>query len=362
MNGGRGPDGVERRVDVAGRLIGSRQPCFVIAEAGVNHNGDTRFAHDLIDVAADGGADAVKFQTLRPAAMVSAHGTPAPYQADAVGAMSQLEMLEQLRLPDRAWAELAAHARERGVLFLSTAFDVGSADLLDGLGVPAFKVPSGELDNLAFIADLARRGRPLLISTGMGTMGEVASALATAAAAPGLALFHCVTAYPAPAGDANLRAIATMRREFGVPVGWSDHTQGHVTAVAAVALGASLLEKHVTLDRSLPGPDHAASADPEQFRAYVAAIRETERALGDGAKRPTAAEEENRVHARRSLHAAIDLEPGHRLSPSDVTVLRPAIGLPPGTDPTGLVVLRAVRAGEPITADSVDVEERFLER
>jgi N,N'-diacetyllegionaminate synthase len=335
---------------VGGRVIGGHAPCLVVAEAGVNHNGDVGIAHRLVDAAAAAGADAVKFQTFDPSLLTSAAAAAAPYQVRRTGEDSQARMLAALTLPSSAWSELAAHARERRLVFLSTPFDLASAELLCALDVPAFKVPSGELNNLPFIRALAGRGLPLLISTGMGTLEEVAQALDAAAAAPGVALFHCVSAYPAPITEANLRVIPAMWERFGVPVGWSDHTRGEVTAVAAVALGAALLEKHLTLDRTMTGPDHAASADPDELSAYVAAVRATEAACGDGVKRPVPSEKENRRHA---LHAARDLDAGHVLAAADVITLRPAVGLPPGTLVDGLVLRRRLPAGAPITATDV---------
>jgi N,N'-diacetyllegionaminate synthase len=262
-------------------------------------------------------------------------------------------MLEALVLPDGAWRGLAERAAARGLVFLSTAFDARSLELLEDLGVPAHKVPSGELTNLAFVRELASRGRPLLVSTGMATEEEVAAALHAATAAPGVALLHCVTAYPTPVADANLRAIPTLAARFGVPVGWSDHTAGAVTAVAAVALGATVLEKHLTLDRGRPGPDHAASSDPEGFTAYVDAVRDAEAALGDGRKRPAAAEEENRRAARRSWHARRALAVGEVLADGDVEALRPATGLAPDVPVVGRRVARPVVAGAPLRAEDL---------
>ena len=334
------------------RSVGGGNPCFVIAEAGVNHNGDPALAHRLVDVAAEAAADAVKFQTFRPEGLVSGAAGAAPYQRRR-GAATQRQMLQALTLPEPVWPELADHAEERGLLFLSTAFDTASLELLLAVGVLALKVPSGELDNLLFIRDLAGRGLPLVISTGLGTMDEVSAAVAAAAAAPGLALLHCVTAYPAPVESSNLRAMATLAERFHVPVGWSDHTEGSVSAVAAVALGASILEKHFTTDRTLPGPDHAASADPNDLAAYVATVRAAEASLGDGVKRPSAAELENLRFARRSYHAARDLRPGEVLGERDVELLRPATGLPPSAEVVGRVVARAVVAGQPMTEEDL---------
>jgi N-acetylneuraminate synthase/N,N'-diacetyllegionaminate synthase len=314
------------------RAVGAGHPCFVIAEAGVNHNGDVELAHRLVDVAADAGADAIKFQTFEPERLVSPLARKAEYQVANTGSSeSQLEMLRRLVLPREALAPLAAHAAERGLLFLSTPFDEASADVLEGLGMAAFKVPSGEVTNHPLVAHVAAKGKPVLMSTGMTTLDEVAEAVQVVRenGDPPLALFHCVTSYPAAAADCNLRAIGAMRAAFGVPVGWSDHTEGIQVSLAAVAVGASLLEKHFTLDRSLPGPDHLASLEPGELAALVRGVREIETALGDGVKRPTAAELANAAAARRSLHAARRLAAGHVLQAADLVALRPGTGLPP---------------------------------
>lgn len=343
---------MHKPLHIGSKSAGGGHPCFIIAEAGVNHNGDLDRAHELVDVAADCGADAVKFQTFDPAALVSFEAEAAPYQR-AQGASSQRAMLEALVLPAAAWSDLATHAAERGLAFTSTAFDLTSLDLLVDLGVEVLKVPSGELDNLGYIERVASKGLPVIISTGLGTMQEVAAAYAAAEAAPGVALLHCVTAYPAPVASSNLRAIPAMAERFGVPVGWSDHTEGYVTAVAAVALGATILEKHITTDCGLPGPDHAASSDPEAFAAYVAAVRAVESGLGDGYKRPTEAELVNRTHARRSYHAARSLRPGDVVDEDDIRLLRPATGLPPSATVLGRTVRRTVDAGQPLRAEDL---------
>ena len=237
----------------------------VIAEAGVNHDGDPDLAHRLVDVAADSGADAVKFQTFDPDRLVSAAADATPYQRARGAAAGQRSLLASLTLPESVWAELRDHASERGTLFLSTPFDLGSAELLVGLGVPGLKVSSGELTNTPFLRELAALGVPLLVSTGMGSAAEVADAVEACVEAPGTVLFHCVSAYPAPLEQCNLRAIPQMARAHGLPVGWSDHTTGLTSALGAVALGASVLEKHVTTDRTRSGPDHAASLEPGEL-------------------------------------------------------------------------------------------------
>lgn len=325
----------------------------VIAEGGVNHDGDPELAHRLVDVAADAGADVVKFQTFDPARLVSVAADTTPYQRARGAAEGQRALLEALTLPTSVWAELRDHALERGLTFLSTPFDLGSAELLVELGVPALKVSSGELTNTPFLRALASYGVPLLVSTGMGSADEVAAAVEACAAAPGTVLFHCVSAYPAPLDQCNLRAIPALADAHGLPVGWSDHTIGTTSALGAVALGASLLEKHVTTDRTRPGPDHAASLEPDELTAYVDACRGLARALGDGVKRRVPAEEENAPLVRRSWHAARDLAAGSVITPDDVVLLRPEGGAAPSLDVVGRTVSAAVAAGAPLHPDDL---------
>ncbi len=347
-----------RPVFLGEHRLGAGRP-LVIAEAGVNHNGDVDLARRLVDAAAAAGADAVKFQTFDPAALAADGAPTAEYQRRAgVVALDQREMLERLALPAAAWSELQARAIDLGLVFLSTPFDDASADLLDRLGVPAFKVGSGELTNTPFLERLARRGRPLLVSTGMADMAEVAAAV-DAVRAHGdvpLALLHCVSSYPAAPADANLRAMDTMRRAFGVPVGWSDHTPGIELGLAATALGAALVEKHLTLDRSLPGPDHAASLEPGDFRALVAGIRDVAAAAGTGVKAPVAAERDVAAVARRSLHWHRTLPAGAIVGEQDLIALRPAAGVAPGrlVEIVGRRTARPVEAGAPV--EPADVE------
>jgi N,N'-diacetyllegionaminate synthase len=321
-----------RSVRIGERVIGPGLPCYVIAEAGVNHNGRIEVAHQLIDVAADAGADAVKFQTFAPALLVSPEAAMADYQVANTGRRrTQAEMLAELVLPREAHAELLAHAQARGIVFMSSPFDEGSADFLESLGVPAFKIGSGELTNHPFLAHLAAKGRPLLLSTGMADMVEVDAALAAITTAGGrdVVLFHCVTSYPAAAADANLDAMATLQAAFGVPCGFSDHTEGLAVSIAAAALGAPVIEKHFTTDRDLPGPDHKASLTPLELAAFVRGIRAAEAARGDGVKRPRPVELPLRAAARKSLHAARALPAGHVLAAGDLVALRPGTGLSP---------------------------------
>lgn len=320
-------------VSPVGTIWSESSGCFVIAEAGVNHNGDVALAHRLVDAAVDAGADAVKFQTFTADRIVTPTAAKATYQAAATGgAETQHEMLRRLELDAAAHAELMEHCRARGILFLSTPFDEPAADLLARLGVEALKVPSGELTNLPFLDHVARKGLPLIVSTGMADLGEVEQAVRTVTgldAAPPLALLHCVSSYPTPPADANLRAMATLRACFGVPVGFSDHTAGQSVAVAAAAIGARVIEKHLTLDRSMDGPDHKASLEPGEFTTMVAGIRDALAALGDGMKRPRPIEAEIRRVARKSLVAARALAAGTVLTAGDLVAKRPGTGIAP---------------------------------
>ena len=338
---------------VLDRVVGGDAP-FVIAEAGVNHDGDVQVAHRLVDVAADSGADAVKFQTFDPATLVAVDARTTPYQQRAGSELTQSQLLEALTLPQEAWRELDAHARERGLIFFSTPFDLGSAEMLVRLGVPLLKIASGELTNLPFLDAVADLGLPLMISTGMGDLAEVDAAVAVASKKVEVALFHCVSAYPAPIDECNLRAIPAMQGRYDVPVGWSDHSLGNTTAVAAAALGARLFEKHFTLDSAAPGPDHAASLEPDQLGAYVRAIRETVLALGDGVKRRVPSEQENAPLVRRSWHAGCDLPAGTVIDDEHLVALRPETGISVAVDVVGRRTARPVAAGQPLGHDDLD--------
>jgi len=323
-------------VRVGGRTIGAGAPCFVIAEAGVNHNGDLAMARALVDAAAAAGADAVKFQTFAADRLVTRQAPKAEYQMANTGdAESQFEMLKRLELDADAHRALIAHCAARGIQFLSTPFDEASCDLLDQLGVPAFKLPSGELTNLPFLRHAARKGKPLIVSTGMATLSEAADAVDAIRGEGGqeLILLHCVSNYPANPAHANIRAVATLRDAFGVPAGYSDHTEGDAVALAAVALGACVIEKHVTLDRNLPGPDHRASIEPSELSALVRRIRIVESCLGDGLKRPVTNEAEIARVARKSLVAAVTIPAGDRLTADMVAIRRPGTGMAPDALP-----------------------------
>jgi N,N'-diacetyllegionaminate synthase len=319
---------------------------FIIAEAGVNHNGSLDFALRLVDAAKDSGADAVKFQTFRADMLATREAHKAAYQERTTSeAESQFEMLQRLELDAAAHRRLIDHCKQIGIQFLSSPFDTQSADLLATLNVPIYKVPSGEITNLLFLQHVARKGRPVILSTGMSTLAEVDEAVQVlqAAGASHLTLLHCVTEYPAPYAEVNLRAMLTLKSTFGLPVGYSDHTPGIEIAIAAVALGAEVIEKHFTLDRSLPGPDHAASLEPVELQQMVTAIRHVEAALGNGIKVPAQCELPNMSVARKSVVAARSLSAGHQLATGDLDIKRPGNGLAPKLLPT--LIGRTLRTG-----------------
>jgi len=345
-------------IEIAGRAIGDGHPCFVIAEAGVNHNGDPRLAGELVRVAAEAGADAVKFQTFAAERLATAAAPKASYQvARTERDESAQAMLRRLELDRDDHVQLIADCKSAGVMFLSSAFDEGSADMLDELGVDAFKVPSGEITNVSYLRHVAAKKRPLIVSTGMSTLEEVEVAVAAireTADVP-FVLLHCVSLYPAPLAGTNLRAMETMRARFGVPVGYSDHTEGLTAALAAVALGAAVIEKHFTVDRALPGPDHAASLEPDELRALIQGIRGVESALGDGVKRPLPEEAETAVVARKSVVAATDIQAGAAIERDMLAIKRPGTGLPPAKLDwvVGRAARKAIPAGTVITEDMV---------
>lgn len=343
-------------INIGGRLTGRGKPAFVIAEAGVNHNGRIDLAHALVDAAADAGADAVKFQTFNTDDVVTVDAPKAEYQRAATGdGGSQHEMILALELGAGDFAELSRHATERGIFFLSTPFDLASVDLLGSLGVHAFKVPSGEITNPELLLSVASKGKPVLMSTGMAELEEVRSAveMLIRAGTKELALFQCTSSYPTNPEDVNLRVMHTLECEFQVPVGLSDHTEGIEISLAAVALGASLIEKHLTLDRGLDGPDHAASMEPAQLTKLIRGIRKVEAALGTGIKRPSSNEREVAKVARRSLVAAESLPEGTKLAREHLLFRRPGTGLPPTSLDLvlGKTLTRKLDKGQLITLD-----------
>lgn len=308
---------------------------LVIAEAGVNHNGDIETAKRLIDVAAEAGADLVKFQTFSADRLVAAHAPKAEYQQRSTGVQeSQHEMIRKLELTREMHDILIAHCVTRGIRFFSTAFDLESLDLLVELGMDRFKVPSGEITNLPYLRRMGSFGKPVILSTGMSNMAEIEAALRVLESAgtprSRITVLHCNTEYPTPMRDVNLRAMRSIGDAFGVAIGYSDHTSGIEVPIAAVALGATVIEKHFTLDRNMPGPDHAASLEPAELRAMVKAIRNIEQAMsGDGIKRQSESEAKNAPVVRKSIVAARRIRAGETLTAEDLLAKRPGTGLSP---------------------------------
>ena len=307
---------------------------LIIAEAGVNHNGDMQLAKQLIDAAAEAGADVVKFQTFQADQLATYKAPKAIYQQQTTGKTeNQQEMLQRLELSFDQHQQLISHCRNSDIEFLSTAFDDPSIDLLNKLNLKRFKIPSGEITNLPYLRRLGGLGKPLILSTGMANMGEIEAALAVLETAgtnrAQITVLHCTTEYPAPMAEVNLRAMQTIGKAFGVAVGYSDHTAGIEVPIAAVALGATVIEKHITLDQNLPGPDHKASLEPKEFAAMVRAIRNIDLALGDGIKRPTASEAANSQAVRKSLVAAKEIKAGEAFTAENITAKRPGTGVSP---------------------------------
>lgn len=305
---------------------------LIIAEAGVNHNGSVILAHQMIDAAYSAGADIVKFQTGQPELIISKFAEKAAYQKRTTGtAESQLEMCKKLSLRHEAYQELKEHCANIGIQFLSTPFDINSIEFLEGLGCTMWKIPSGEITNLPYLIKIAETRKPIILSTGMSTLEEISSAIAVLNehGAGEITLLHCTTEYPAPIEDVNLRAMETMRQKFGLKVGYSDHTQGIEVPVAAVAMGACVIEKHFTLDRNMEGPDHKASLEPDELAAMVKAIRNVERALGDGIKTPSPSEIKNIPIARKSIVAKKKILKGELLTEENITTKRPGNGISP---------------------------------
>ena len=305
---------------------------LIIAEAGVNHNGSLAMAKQLAGVAKAAGADIVKFQTAKPELVISRFAEKAEYQKAETGeAESQLEMCKRIHLTFDEHAQLKEYCDSIGIAYLSTPFDLDSIDFLQQLGTPMWKVPSGEITNLPYLEKIAATKKPVILSTGMSMISEIEDALTIledGGAGP-ITLLHCNTEYPTPIEDANLLAMQDLREQCGLPVGYSDHTAGIEADIAAAALGAVVIEKHFTLDKALPGPDHKASLSPEELTAMVAAVRKTELALGDGRKHVTESEAKNKPIARKSILAKRDIKKGETFTPENLTVKRPGDGISP---------------------------------
>ncbi|WP_368293720.1 N-acetylneuraminate synthase [Dehalobacter sp. TBBPA1] len=305
---------------------------LIIAEAGVNHNGNVPLARELIDIAKDAGVDAVKFQTFKAESLISKVADKADYQKQMTRTNeSQLEMVKKLELSYGDFTELKKYCDQKEILFLSTPFDLESIDFLNSFDMPIFKVPSGEITNLPYLIKIAQTGKPVIMSTGMCDLADVGLALEVLQnnGAGSVTLLHCNTQYPTPFEDANIKAMLTLKEHFGVKVGYSDHTLGIAAPLAAVALGAAVIEKHFTLDKNLEGPDHKASLDPRELKAMVSAIRNVELALGDGVKRVSKSENPNKQAARKSIVAKRNIVKGELFTQDNLTVKRPGNGISP---------------------------------
>lgn len=346
-------------ISIADKLVGPGQPCFIIAEAGVNHNGDPEIAKLLIDVAADAGADAVKFQTFKAEKLVTKSAKMADYQVQNIGAEeSQLDMLRKLELQYADHAELRDYANSKGLIFLSTPFDEDGIDFLRDLGVAAFKAGSGDLTNLPYLRKMAAQGLPMIISTGMAMMHEVRDAVdaINEVGNPGLVVLHCTTNYPCPEIEVNLRAMNTMGAGLGCLVGYSDHTDGVLVPQLAVAAGACVLEKHFTLDRNMEGPDHRASLEPHELKEMVRQVRHVEAIMGHGDKVPNDSELRIMQVARKSIVAAVDIPAGAVITEEMLEIKRPGTGISPKKlqDLLGKRAMGAIAAETIITWDMLE--------
>lgn len=305
---------------------------FIIAEAGVNHNGSLELAKKLVDAAKDAGADCVKFQTFVSKNIVSKNAVKAEYQKQQTEPEeSQQDMLKKLELSFDEFVELNEYCKSKSIEFMSTAFDFDSIDFLDGLEMGTWKIPSGDITNLPYLIKIANLNKPVIVSTGMSTMEDIRSTIKALKenGATELTVLHCTTEYPTPFEDVNLRAMNTIKEEFGVKVGYSDHTKGIEVPIAAVALGATVIEKHFTLDRNMEGPDHKASLEPNELKVMVDSIRHIELALGNGMKQPAESEKKNMAVARKSIIASKDIKAGDIFTEENLTVKRPGDGISP---------------------------------
>lgn len=311
----------------------SDKKVYIIAEAGVNHNGDIDLAKELITKGAEAGVDAVKFQTFKAETLVTKKAKKAEYQVENTKDSndSQYEMIKKLELDYKVHEELKAFAESKGVEFLSSAFDLDSIDLLEKLGMRFFKVPSGEITNYPYLKNIAKKGKPVILSTGMSNLGDIERALEVLKnnGAKSVSVLHCNTEYPTPIEDVNLSAMNTIQSAFNVEVGYSDHTLGIEVPIAAVALGARIIEKHFTLDKSMEGPDHVASLEPDELKTMVTSIRNIEKSLGDGLKLPTSSEKKNMPIARKSIVAKTNIKEGDYFTEDNLTVKRPGEGINP---------------------------------
>lgn len=310
---------------------GNEMSVYIIAEAGVNHNGSFELACKLVDAAKKAGVDCIKFQTFKSKNLVSHTAQKAEYQKNTTGAGPQVDMLKKLELSYEEFLALKDYCDKIGICFLSTPFDLDSIEFLNSIDMPFWKIPSGEVTNYPYLVTLAKTGKPVVMSTGMCDIKEIQEAISVLRenGAKEIKLLHCNTEYPTPFEDVNLRAMQTMREAFGLEVGYSDHTKGIEVPIAAVALGATVIEKHFTLDRNMEGPDHKASLEPHELAKMVSSIRNIERALGNGDKTPSPSERKNIIVARKSIVAAKNIKVGEILTEENITVKRPGTGISP---------------------------------
>jgi len=322
---------LNKSIRIGKRSIGKYQPVFMIAEAGVNHNGSLKLAKTMIDRAKEAGADAVKFQTFKAEELATREAPKAAYQKRNLPGGSQFDLLRSLQLSENNFRELSAYCAKKGIIFLSTPFEEASADFLNKLKIPAYKISSGDLTNFPLLRKVAGFKRPVILSTGMGSLAEVKEAVRVihSAGDRDIILLHCTSNYPADFADVNLNAMLTLANEFNLMVGYSDHTPGIEVPIAAAALGARVIEKHFTLDKELPGPDQRASLDPAELRNMVRAIRNIEQAMGDGIKAPRRSEEAIKMVARKSIVARRAIPCGARLTLDMLAVKRPGTGIAP---------------------------------
>ncbi len=347
-------------IKISDKFVGKGQPCFIIAEAGVNHNGDIELAKKLILEAARSGADAIKFQTFSTDNLIVRDAPKAQYQKQTtLTEESQYEMLKKLELNKGQYKELVDYANHNKIIFLSTPYDEDSVDLLYSLNVPAYKIASCDLTNIPLIDHIADKNKPIIISTGMATMDEVETAvLHIKKYHDHIVLLHCTTEYPTKLKDVNLQAMIALREKFDLPIGYSDHTDSFLVSLAAVSLGANIIEKHFTLDKSLWGPDHTASADVAELAALVKSIRDVELSLGSFDKKPTKIELKNKKVMRRSICANRDIKEGEIISKDMISIKRPGIGL----EPKHIAAIIGKKINKDIAKDNFLTKDYFRER
>jgi len=320
-----------KKIKIGNKIIGEGEPCFIIAEAGVNHNGDFRLAKKLINVAKQAGADAVKFQTFKAENVVTETAGMAEYQKENIGSKkSQLSMIKELELSYKDFIKLKKYCDEKKIIFLSTPHSEDAIDFLEPI-VPAYKIGSGDLTNLPFLGKIAKKQKPIILSTGMANLSEVREAISTIKKQENkkIILLHCTTNYPCPLKEVNLKAMLTLKKEFDLPVGYSDHTLGITVPIMAVAMEAKVIEKHFTLNKNLPGPDHKASLEPRELEEMVKLIREAEKVLGSGIKKPTKSEEKIKKIVRKSIIAKTNIPKGRKLTKEMLVIKRPGTGIEP---------------------------------